>query len=220
MELIDTLKGQALRFGTPRTPDGAGIFLPDLVGKLKAEFRFVGGPEKPGDYDLNGGIALTYGTFGGGILRTLKVYRDGMLMEGHVSTDILDLALDRAEALIGELGARIERMGPVQRLYTSQLEVRPSIAAVSALDELDAARGRLRDLVSGYGVDVGEYKVVGFTLAADPELSSTAAKPQKFLFERRTERLFSDNVFFSDAPLPTAQHFSFLNELEATLTSA
>lgn len=220
MELLAVVKSQAARFGNPQTADRKAIFLPDFMQKIAEEFRFVDVPKTSDDFNLSEGTVLRYGTFGGGIMNTLKIYGNGMIIEGPVTTDVLDAALDKIEELLlTHFGARVVPHDTLTRMYVSHLEVRPTVEALEGLDLLAGVRERLAAAARSYGIATPGYSVTGFSIGADPELTATEAKAGRFLFERRANRRFDENVFFSDAPLPTAEHLALLNELETTLTS-
>ena len=218
MEFVSAIKSQAARFGSPRTGDGVAIFLPDFVQKISEEFRFVDLPKTSDDFNLTVGTVLQYGTFSGSIMSMLKIYSNGMILEGPATTDVLDGALDRIEEiLLNSFNARVASTDTITRLYVSQIEVKATAAAVRGLDELAAIRERLTGMVRAYGIQVDDYTISGFSFGADPNLTPTDVKPGRFLFERRANRAFGDTIFFSDAPLRTGEHLALLAELEATL---
>lgn len=219
MDLIAPLKAQTLRFGVPHTETGA-IFLPDVVSRLKEVFRFVEVPSKLSEYNLDAGVIMQYGTWNNVSFSMLKIYNNGMLIDGVSTTDALDSVLDEVESImLSDFNTRIVSSRPVARLYTSQMEVRVSAEVVEALEVFVGLRARLREMVRAYGVDTADYIVNGFGLASDHALSATPAKPGRFLFERRADRKFEENIFFAEAPLQTAEHLALLNEMEVELTS-
>ena len=133
---------------------------------------------------------------------------------------IMDSMLDKIESMLqSEFSTTITPAVPVARIYLSQVEVTVSDTAREGLDELQAVRNRLTEAVRSYGIDARGYQVGGFTLTSDLLQSATDAKPPRFLFERRANRPFEQNVFFSEAPLQTTQHLALLDELETTLTN-
>lgn len=222
MELLANLRAQSIRFGVPKKKGGGAIFLPHFVGRLKDEFSFVEAPARQSDFDLEAGTVLTYGQCNGVIVNTLKIYSNGMFAECIAAgTEMVDAVLDKVEqVLVAEFDAEVLVSAPIARVYSSQMEVRLSAEAVAGLGVLDPVRQRLGAFVRGYGIDVPEYQTLSFAIGADPMLASTAIKPQRFLFERRANRRFDENVFFSEAPLQSAEHWALLHDLEATLTSA
>jgi hypothetical protein len=61
------------------------------------------------------------------------------------------------------------------------------------------------------------YQIAGFTLDADPAAFPGRRKPMRFGLERRFNVPFSENAFYSYAPLHTQHHLKVLSELEALL---
>ena len=219
MELVAPVLAQSIRFGSP-SGNPKGMFLPDLMFRLKDEFRFVDTPTKAEQFNLEDGVTLTYGNHDGFKINSFKLYSTGMFVEGVARTENLDSMLDKIEAILrSEFATTITPAVPVARIYLSQVEVVVSDTVREGLDELKAVRDCLTKMVRRYGIDAQEYHVGGFALTSDPLKSTTGAKPQRFLFERRANHPFEQNVFFSEAPLQTTEHLALLSELEVTLTS-
>lgn len=58
---------------------------------------------------------------------------------------------------------------------------------------------------------VGKFDFQGISLGTNPELSE---KPLLIRFEREVNTVFSENRYFSSAPLETKDHLSLLESLE------
>ena len=219
MNLRSIILSQSIRFGSP-SGHPKGIFLPDLMGRLKEEFRFVETPTNAEQYNVEDGVSLKYGSYDGYLINTFKIYRTGMFLEGVAGTEVMDAMLDKIEDILrSNFSTAITPAAPVSKIYFSRIEVMASDAAQRGLNELQSVRDKMTRMVRAYGIDVDEYQVGGFALLADPQKSTTDAKPQRFLFERRSSHPFEQNVFFSEAPLQTSEHLDLLNELEASLIS-
>ena len=71
-------------------------------------------------------------------------------------------------------------------------------------------------LVASYGQQVPSFEAT--TLAFQCDLSKVEnINPEMFTFERRAEKPFDSGLFYSAAPLKTADHLELLNELEGIL---
>ena len=204
MELTAPILAQSIRFGSP-SGNQKGIFLPNLVKRLRDEFKFVETPSRAEDYNLESGMTLKYGSFDGFLINSFKLYRSGMFVEGVCRTEPLDSMLDRIEALLrSEFSTTITPAVPVARVYSSQIEVTAVPGIQTGLEVLQAVRDQMTKAVRAYGIGVQDYQVGSFSLTSDPLKSATEAKPQRFLFERRANRPFEQNVYFSEAPLQTS----------------
>ncbi len=67
-----------------------------------------------------------------------------------------------------------------------------------------------------YGTEVPEYDSFGFTLHSDMS-TATVLKPAVFRFERRANDPFELGLFYSTAPLMTADHLAVLEKIEKLL---
>jgi hypothetical protein len=221
MELVSIIQSTAIRFSSPKNE--GGIFLPDLFEALRLSFKFVEYPRSVTDYNLTDGVTLNYGVHNGVVIKTFKLYSNGMFISGMNTTDQLDEILDVVQGLFQtRFGTTLVPSEPVHKLYSSQLEVRAPSYSPEPTDELRAISDKLTATMRGYGLDVaGGYGLSGFTMAADPLAPSLGGvKAARFLFERRADRPYSENIFFAEAPLQTKEHLEVLGDLEAILTNA
>jgi hypothetical protein len=109
-----------------------------------------------------------------------------------------------------------ERRGPIHRTYTSALVCEFDKEVESGLGKLSEVKRLLSvALAEAYG---WKYESSLFRLAfnvdptAIPHLRNTT-----FILERRVQYQYSENRYFSAAPLKTAQHISLLETIEREL---
>ena len=60
-----------------------------------------------------------------------------------------------------------------------------------------------------------KFDITGIVIGVDP--LSVKAPPVPFTIERRLDTPFSENKYFSSAPLPTSEHVRLLETLEADI---
>lgn len=85
--------------------------------------------------------------------------------------------------------------------------------AMAAFDELKEALSSAMEKNYGWGVDIETSRVA---LSADPS-KLPPLNTFEFTIERRAGRPFSENRYFSVAPLPTTSHLSLLEAFERRL---
>ena len=144
-----------------------------------------------------------------------------MFVAAGADTTALDSILDIAESVFAnEHGVTFTPTPPVPRAYTSTVEVHaPSVSQTDR--EVMRLVTKLTELVRGYGIEVNDYGLTALLVGSDQSLHpNNTVKPGRFLFERRVGRPYSDDVYFSEAPVKTAEHLELLRDLEAILTNA
>ena len=213
MRLIQELQTRALRFINPT--DARKSFAPDVVAAIRDRYRFWEYPTKPSEFNLDdAGGAFSVGLFDGNTIEALRLFRTCAIAEGTCNTSMLDRFLDDLFAMAQtDLGLDLECSSPVSRAYLSAVEIELAPSLAQSLNVAARVGETLHRHVAALGFSTSAFELSGFALQADP-LKSTPLRPSKFLFERRADRPFESNIFYSEAPLPTDQHLEVLQEME------
>jgi hypothetical protein len=194
-------------------PKGKAYF-PDLVKALVSRFHFEKFPQKPEEFDDGKGIVFAEGKFDGTVLDQLIIYRYGIVVDTRVSTKeskrLLEDALKWANSDLGLVNKPIDRWQ-----YASQITFYSEVA----LSRVHSAYQRLADStaanVSEMFAENIKYELMFISIDHDP---LTRKHPiGRFSIQRRENVPFSQNKYFSDAPLPTDIHLKLLERFEADL---
>lgn len=201
-------------------PKGKSIF-PDLFEWLEAEYHFKKLPKSVDERDAQGGWSLQQGEFQvtEEIFKSvdLGIYSDGLVAttqstsddSEHFLTNLLELACK-------EFSLTFEPSMLRRKMYLSEINV-----------QIDGSLGRLnpkldefaRKISSAFtlGDGVG-FQVSGISFAAD-QLTLPLSKTlfSAFALDRKIGAPFSENRYWSKAPLPTNKHLELLQELEKLL---
>jgi hypothetical protein len=193
----------------PRGASTDSILFPFLVNTYK--FKKV--PSLTEIPDLSKGIKFELGDFDIGgdypIVVNLTFYNDGVIADSGSSTNDTDAFLEDMYTKFSELfkmplGESIIK----RRAYLSQL-------FVSTDKSLELINPKLK-LISKYlseSVEEGNnvFQLGGISFWSD---QITKVPPPPFTFERAVGVPFSDNRYYSAAPLPTDKHLELLDKLE------
>lgn len=187
-----------------------------IVPKLKEWYGF----EEPTEFDDQKGVKFTGGEVAlsdnsqDTIGVNLTIYNDGTVVETTTSTDDADLFTEQvAERLANEgyiqYGPDLIR----RKQYSSEIEAQPK-SNLLMLPKLEAFCQALANAIypSQTGMCVNP---VSLLFDADP---TSQGKQIPFKFERRLGVPFSENLYYSHAPLRTQQHIEMLNLLESSLS--
>lgn len=195
-----------------------GLDLRRLIDGLTERFNFAKAPAHPKDFQENA-LVFEGGAFtnaaGQSIAVILKTYTDGIIAETSSNTDdsiefieqlstvILKIGFDLPGDDIGEIGFLSQL-----RVVCEQplLLVNPKLMYISQyLDShLSSLDGKPRKF---------EFGSIGF-LSEDV---SKSRSPIPFKFEKKYGVPFSENEYFTQAPLQTGEHLELLEKLEQLL---
>jgi hypothetical protein len=194
------------------------IFYPDLAKGLVDQFRFQKFPKESWELAFAGtsGVEFEHGKIGDIVIQKLSIFRNGLALDTASSTS------DSKSALRDILSWGVEKFAVNYKpemvkktSYYSQVVVHLDTSLDSLNSFLSILCKRVSELVSAQLGEPVPYETYGISLSFDP--SSTKLTPGGFSIEKRIETPFSENKYFSGAPLQTADHLKFLEEFESAL---
>ena len=218
MELASILLAQALAWIEPTELNPTNkIFYPDLVKALVSRYNFQRFPQKIEDFDESKGVTFGSGKLGNSVIEQLVIYTYGILLDTRSSTQESKRLLEDAfQWGAKELGLTYKPSMVKRWQYSSQVIFRSN----AALTDASPATQRLaKSMAENVGQILGEnlkYELVSFLVDYD---QLTRKHPLgRFSIQRRDNTPFSENKYFSDAPLPTDVHLKLLEQFEADLS--
>ena len=217
MQLVSKEFSQVTFLAGISSPRGS-LYLPEAVAALKERYGFVKTPETLEDLQTREGVTFSHAKFGDCVIEHLKIYNNGVLAQTKASVedaeaflnDLLQLGQEKFDLTISEFQ-------PAQWAYDSHIVVHLEIDVEKHLNFMRGIGRRLGSILNSYGTDTEAYVPTGVTLHADT-LEYTGLKPPGFTLERKAGSPFSSNLYFSGAPLRTADHVSLLEEIEELLS--
>ena len=187
------------------------VFLPDLVKFIQEKYRFVDFPQTV-EHLTGDSFAFKLGHYNGSTIAELTLYNEAIFASSDVSTDVLDTFItELIQFARSEFQMNIVQIES-QNLYNSRIEVEVKSGFDNWLNIFKPISDQLASAATDAGITSTGYGLVGFSLGAE---GPDVVKPGRFLFERRAGNAFSDNIFFSEAPLSTRAHIELVERLEA-----
>lgn len=217
MKLISTSTTQVIRFIEPKEGIGPRSPIP-LINWLQETYGFVQVPRAIAELNLQAGVNFLQGYYQGQIIEKFSVYNNGLLCESKLHTDVGDSFLDEIFSSVPtKFGIEIKEAG---RAYLSQMEVQMPNDIGEIFKKFSSAGKLIVDTIERYGVHVSaeEYRCIGLKMHYDQTGKDRPHSPE-FVFERRAATPYSENVYFSSAPLRTSDHMQMLEVFEKILTS-
>jgi hypothetical protein len=196
------------------------VFFPDMIPALVKRYSFQKFPKEYGELDEQKGVEFLEGKWGEITVERFIVYQNGILVDTRSSTADSEKILEEALLWSASEFGLAYRPGMIKRkAYVSSLTFYSEIPLLSglndALSKLSARIGNATSQVIGHPLS---FETVGITMSH--EWPQVAGRPiAAFTINRRIETPFSENKYFSEAPLPTDLHITLLQEFENELLS-
>lgn len=196
-------------------PRGRAVIF-DVAPALVERYNFLKHPQNFEEFDEQKGITFEGGRWNDLAIDRITIYTNGILVDTRSSTD------DSEKILVDALSWAAESFGFVykpemikQRLYLSELLVRSEVALNALNPKLKVLSEWLSKTVSNILGQPLNYEAVGIGFNFDP--FATKHTPTSLRIERLSEATFSENKYYTTAPLPTNEHIKFLEDFEAAL---
>jgi hypothetical protein len=188
------------------------LYLPDAVAKFAKRYSFV---KTPGAEQ-----ALPYvfaiGKFKDAQIGELSMYNDGFIVSSASGTDLLDGFIDDFLSwTLKEFGVMQMPAVKPEKFYESSIIVKSTSDLAAALRPENDIAGILAEALKSAKISA-PLNFSGFLFDFDPASFAGKRKPFRFIVDRRVGVPFSDNVFYSQAPFRTKDHFNVLKSLEAS----
>ena len=217
MELIAINLARLLAFLEIQGFDPRGrTSTPDGFKRIGNRYSFVKIPEKFEEFNFEKGVEFLAGKLGEINIDKLTLYGDGLIIDTRSSSDDCDAVLaDLLAAVKEERG--VWDIKPSRRLRLSNIVFRSDLKLSLLHPALQLIADRVAKAVSADIRQDVRFEPSSLALGAETFSMKLAVNP--FNIERRLNVPFSENTYFSSAPLSTAQHLELLEELEGILTS-
>jgi len=181
-------------------------------------YKFKKYPSSQDLIDLTKGISLEGGEFKNNddepIAIKLNVFSFGIVAETGSSTSDSDAFLETLLTQLHE-NFNLPHYDKIIRgkNYLSQLYIGSDKSLGLINPKLKKISEYLSKNITGWKVD---YQMGGISFWADPGMA-TQVQPPQFILERQAQMPFSENRYFSSAPLQTDKHLELLNKIETIL---
>lgn len=220
MQLKAVLIARVLGFVELATLNPQGrIFFPSIVSGIVGRFNFQKYPTTHEEFDESKGIEFLDGQWEGINVPKLTIYNNGFLVETQASTAVSEQILMASLEWAKEaFGITFSPEMIYRRRYLSDLLVSTDVPIIDGFNPINNLRRNLSDAMNAI---LGErLPYAGIRLDIDFERFQRQAAIAPFTIQRRLDYAFSDNHYYSEAPLPTALHLSLLQKYENDVLSS
>jgi hypothetical protein len=218
MKLASILLARTLAFVETfdLAPDGK-VFYPDLVKAVVHRYKFQKFPQAIEDLDEKKGIVFEQGLAAGNVvIQKFTIFNTLLVLETRASTaDSQRIILEMLEWGRDNLGLTFRSDMVKQWGYVSDVAFysdAPLLATPALLELAHKTAGALSDIWK----EKVSYEPIVLSVGHDPLARKNGIAP--FTLQRRAETPFTENKYFSEAPLPTDMHLRFLEDYEKAVS--
>ena len=189
------------------------MFFPDLIKALAQRYSFQRSPQTIDELDLKKGIEFFGGRSGDQPIQKFAIWNSVLVVETVSGTDqckaVADniLEWDTKEFDLSYVPGSIQKYAYVSDV--SFYSDAPILDLKPIVRELNATLGKE---LSEIWHEHLEYQTLSIKFGHDPTSRPFNIAP--FSIERKGDSKFSENKYFSEAPLPTQTHLALLERFE------
>ena len=216
MQLSSIILARVLGFIETFDLDQRGrVFNPEFVEEMVKRYKFQKFPKTMEEFNEDNGVVFEEGKIGNKVIQKVTIFNVLTTVETRSSTNDSKLILEEMLAWGAAKFGLNYKPGSIKRYgYVSDLTFYSDVPILSA------ACPPFVDLAAKTSAALNEiwqepitYHPANLALGHDPLARKNGLAP--FTISHRAEARFSDNKYFSEAPLPTDIHIALLEEFEA-----
>jgi hypothetical protein len=185
----------------------------ELVRKFAEHYSFEKFPQTFEELDLAKGIEFQEGKSGSNPIRKFVIYDTLLVVETRINTETSKAILE--EILVWsskELGLNYKPNSIKRFGYISDVTFFSDAPLLATNDAQNQLAEKVTAEVSRVWGEHIKYESLGMVMGYDPLTRKYPIAP--FKIEHRAEHFFSDNKYFSEAPLPTHLHWELIEQFE------
>jgi hypothetical protein len=190
------------------------VFFPEVFEAFVKRCQFQKFPREYSELDVKKGIDFIEGKWGEVTINKFTLYQDGILVETCSSTaDSERILCEALSWAASEFGVTYRPEMIKRKAYVSDLTFYSETPLLTVLNPaLSALADRIGRAINEIRHDDFKYEPSGITAHYDQSLKQVPIAP--FTIQRRVQTPFSENKYFSEAPLPTDIHWNILQQFE------
>jgi hypothetical protein len=214
MELISITQARVVALIQVQQWDPLGKALTlEALAKLGNRYIFTKTPTRLEEIDFQKGLELQEGRLGEIRIDRIIIYMNGIVIDTRSSTDDSEKVLEDIIALAHEAFGAVIR--PARQTFASQLMFRSDMHLAALNPVLPKIANLLTQRTSADMKHPFTFEPTAVLFNVDTAQAKTP--PPMLSIERRVDVPFDENTYFSQAPLPTAEHIEILKAFEAAL---
>lgn len=200
------------------SPRGKAFF-PDIVPEIVKRYNFQKFPKTLEEFDETKGVEFLEGKAGNKVIQKFVIWNTLLVVETRSSTADSKQILEDMLVWGAEKFGLNYKPGMIKQFgYVSDLTFHSDAPLLGVSPALNKLAITTSDAVSEIWHEPIRYDPMVVTIGHDPLTRKYGIA--SFTIQRRAETRFSENKYFSEAPLPTDVHLKLLEQYEKDTLSA
>jgi hypothetical protein len=192
----------------------------DITAEIVKRYKFQKFPKTLEDFKEareKTGLEFETGRIGSRVIHKLTIWDTLITVETRSNTDDSKQITDEILLWAADKLGLAYKPGMITHwAYVSDITFYSDVPILDASPPLKAVAEKTSRALSDIWQEPIQYYPINLSAGHDPTARKQGIAP--FTITRRAESKFSENKYFSEAPLPTDMHIAFLKEFEADVT--
>ena len=194
------------------------VFYPDIVRALVERYSFQKFPKSIDEFDEMKCVEFHEGKARGIVIQRLLIFNSLLQIETRAGTEESKRILEEILLWGAEKFKLNYKLGDIRHFaYVSSLTFYSDAPLLTPIPAIKNLADRTSKLVSEIWSEDIRYEGLNIGVGHDPLARKYGMAG--FYITRRVDTRFSENKYFSEAPLPTADHLRLLEEYEKEVTA-
>jgi hypothetical protein len=190
------------------------VFFPEITPQIVDRYKFQKFPQTLEQFDESKGVEFLEGKIGNNVIQKLGIWDSVLTVETRTNTTDSKRILEEMLQWGSERFGLNYKPGTIKRFaYISDLTFYSDVPILSLNPSVANFADKLSKSISDIWQEPIKYEPMNFQIGHDPLARKNGIAP--FSIIRRAQTRFSENKYFSEAPLPTDAHVALLEEFEA-----
>jgi hypothetical protein len=192
---------------------GAKAPAAELVRKLVERYNFTKYPKTVEEFNLAKGVEFLEGSADGYAIQKLAIWDTLTVIETRVHTDVSKAILEEMLSWAAKEFGLNYPYAPIKQFgYISDVTFYSDVPILDVNPAVTELARKCSTALSAIWQQPLVYEPYTVRVGHDPTARKNPLAP--FVIEHRQEARFSENKYFSEAPLPTDMHWSLLEQFE------
>jgi hypothetical protein len=189
------------------------LFLPEVVPQIVERYKFQKFPQTIEQLDESKGIEFIGGKTGDKVIEKFVIWNTLIVVETRSSTSDSKKILEEMLAWGAERLGLNYKPGMIKRFgYVSDVSFYSDVPILDVSTTLTKLAVKTSKVLSEIWQEPVQYEPLNLVVGHDP--AARKYPIASFTITRRAEARFSENKYYSEAPLPTNVHLEMLQEFE------
>jgi hypothetical protein len=189
------------------------VYFPDIVQALVQRYGFQQFPQTFEQFDEQKGVEFQEGRLGDVFIQKLTIFSTLLVLDTRSNTNDSKRAIEEALVWASTKFGLTYKPGMIKRFaYVSDVSFYSDVPILSVNRALTNVAEKTSAALSDIWQEPVRYEPMSLMVGHDPMERKYGIAP--FSIQRRAESRFSENKYFSEAPLPTDLHLQLLEQYE------